>query len=361
MWAMVVKEFRQLFRDKRTVGMLVGLPILLLVIFGYAANFEVSKISTVVVGPQAAEVAGQLHAPFDVTEIDPQGSRATVERRLQDGKAVVGIVTGQGPITALMDGTQLFSVQAAKGAFAKMAQADVASGVKVPTIVPQVLYNPDLKTSWIMIPGLTGLILLIVGTLITCLGVVRERQTGTIEQLAVMPFRPWDVIFGKILPYLLLASLDLVVIVLLGMALFGVPFVGSVVTFGIGALLFLLVALGMGVLISTVSQNQGQAIQLAIMFAIPQILLSGLIFPVNAMAAGVRWIAYLLPLTYFVEISRGVMLKAEPITALWFPLTILLVMAVVVLGGAVLRFRRDLAPSSRRDLVEEPELQATTS
>ena len=109
-----------------------------------------------------------------------------------------------------------------------------------------------------------------------------------------MPFRPWDVIIGKILPYLLLASLDLVAIVLLGMALFGVPFVGSVATFGVGALLFLLVTLGMGVLISTVSQNQGQAIQLAILFVVPQILLSGLIFPVGAMAAGVRWIAYVL-------------------------------------------------------------------
>jgi ABC-2 type transport system permease protein len=358
MRAMVVKEFRQLLRDKRTLGLLVGLPILLLVVFGYAANFDVSKIPTVVVGPQASEVAAQLRAPFDVTEIDPSGNRATVESRLQDGTAVVGIVSGESPVPALMDGTQLFSVQAAKEALARMAQSGVASGIKPPGIAPEVLYNPDLKTSWIMIPGLTGLILLFVGTLITSLGIVRERQAGTIEQLAVMPFRPWDVIFGKILPYLLLASLDLIAIVLVGMGLFGVPFVGSVATFGIGALLFLLVTLGMGVLVSTVSQNQGQAIQLAIMFVVPQILLSGLIFPVDAMAAGVRWIAYVLPLSYFVEISRGVMLKAEPISALWIPLTVLLFMAVVVLGLAILRFRRDLAPSTGHHPAEEAELQA---
>jgi ABC-2 type transport system permease protein len=356
MRAMVVKEFRQLLRDRRTLGLLVGLPIILLVVFGYAANFSVSKIATVVVGPQAAQVAAQLHAPFDVTEVDPQGNRTTVESRLRDGKAVVGIVTGQNPTSALMDGTQLFSVQAAKEAFARMAQADVASGRKIPAIAPQVLYNPNLKTSWIMIPGLTGLILLFIGTLIASLGIVRERQAGTIEQLAVMPFRPWDVIFGKIVPYLLLASLDLVAIVLIGMALFGVPFVGSVATFGIGALLFLLVTLGMGVLISTVSQNQGQAIQLAIMFVVPQILLSGLIFPVGAMPLGIRWIAYILPLTHFVDISRGVMLKAEPITALWIPLVVLLVMAGAVLGLAVLRFRRDLAPSARHRPEEQPEL-----
>jgi ABC-2 type transport system permease protein len=352
---MVIKEFRQLLRDRRTLGLLVGLPIILLVVFGYAANFEVSKIPTVVVGPQAAEVASRLHAPFQVTEVDPGGDRALAESRLQDGKAVVGVVTGASPISVLMDGTQLFSVQTAQGAFARMAQAEVASGGTAPAVAPEVLYNPDLKTSWIMIPGLTGLILLFIGTLITSLGVVRERQAGTIEQLAVMPFRPWDVIFGKILPYLLLATLDLIAIVLLGMALFGVPFVGSVATFAVGALLFLLVTLGMGVLISTVSQNQGQAIQLAIMFVVPQILLSGLIFPVNAMAPGVRWIAYVLPLTYFVEISRGVMLKAEPITALWFPIFVLLVMATAVLSLAVLRFRRDLAPSTRRLRRAEPE------
>jgi ABC-2 type transport system permease protein len=137
-------------------------------------------------------------------------------------------------------------------------------------------------------------------------------------------------------------------IVVVGMLLFGVPFVGSVATFALGAVLFLMVTLGMGVLISTVSQNQGQAIQLAIMFLVPQVLLSGLIFPISSMAAGVRWIAYVLPLTYFVQISRGVMLKGTPIDALWEPLVLLAALAVVVLGLAVLRFRRDLAPSDRR-------------
>jgi ABC-2 type transport system permease protein len=118
--------------------------------------------------------------------------------------------------------------------------------------------------------------------------------------------------------------------------------------------LFLLVTLGMGVLISTVSQNQGQAIQLAIMFVVPQILLSGLIFPISSMAAGVRWIAYVLPLSYFIDISRGVMLKDTPITALWEPLLVLAGMAMVVLGLAMLRFRRDLAPSTRRSRVMAP-------
>jgi len=200
-----------------------------------------------------------------------------------------------------------------------------------------------------MVPGLAGLILVFVGTLITSLGVVRERQSGTLEQLAVMPFRAWDVIAGKIAPYLIVAAVDLVAIVVIGMGVFHVPFAGNVGTFALGAALFLLVTLGMGVLVSTVSQNQGQAIQLAFMLVLPQVLLSGLIFPVSSMAAGVRWISYVLPLTYFIEISRGVMLKAMPLSALWEPIGLLAVLAVVVLGLAVFRFRRDLAPGTRKE------------
>ena len=348
MWAMIVKEFRQLKRDRRTLALLIVLPVLLLVVFGYAARFDVSNIPTVVVGPEAKVAAGHLRAPFDVVDVDPSSGRSLVEGRLQDGSATVGVVASATRIDVLMDGTQLFAVQAAQAAIAHLSQAAAAGGLTLPPMRVQILYNPDLTTSWIMIPGLNGLILLFIGTLITSLGIVRERQAGTIEQLAVMPFRPWDVILGKIVPYLLLASLDLIAIVVIGMLLFGVPFVGNVFAFAVGALLFLLVTLGMGVLVSTVSQNQGQSIQLAIMFVVPQILLSGLIFPVSSMAAGVQWIAYALPLKYFIEISRGVMLKASPIGDIWVQLVVLAGMAVIVLGLAMLRFRSDLAPSARR-------------
>ena len=243
-----------------------------------------------------------------------------------------------------MDGTQFYAVEAARTALAHQGAggAPGASAVHV-----RILFNPRLKTSWIVIPGLVGLILLFIGALITSLGVVRERQSGTMEQLAVMPFRPSDVIVGKVLPYLLSGALDMTVIVLLARWLFGVPFAGNLATFALGSLLFLLVTLGMGVLISTVSQNQGQAVQLAIMFVVPQILLSGWIFPVSGMARVIQWIAHALPLLYFNEVSRGVMLKAESFSALAFPLTVLGVMAFLAFGGAILRFRRDLVPARR--------------
>jgi ABC-2 type transport system permease protein len=342
-WAMVAKEFRELRRDRRTVAMMIVLPVVLLVVFGYAANFKVHDIPTVVVGPAARQAAPLLRAPtFHVTEVDPAAGESAARARLRDGQAVVAVVTGGGSPVVLLDGTQLFSVETAEAALARLP---AAAGPSAPRV--QILYNPELTTSWVMVPGLAGLILVFIGTLITSLGVVRERQSGTLEQLAVMPLRAWDIIAGKIAPYLMMAAVDLVLIVVIGMGVFHVPFVGNVAVFALGAALFLLVTLGMGVLISTVSQNQGQAIQLAFMILLPQVLLSGLIFPVPSMAAGVRWISYVLPLTYFIEISRGVMLKAMPISALWQPLGLLALLAVVVLGLAIIRFRRDLAPPAR--------------
>jgi ABC-2 type transport system permease protein len=347
MWAMVAKEFRQLRRDRRTLAMMIALPILLLVVFGYAASFDVHSIPTVVVGPGARVVAGSLASPFDVAEVDTAGSESTVVARLRDGKDTVGIVTSARGIVVYMDGTQLFSVETAESALAKLKASRGAAGLQTPPVQLKILFNPKLTTSWIMVPGLAGLILVFIGTLITSLGVVRERQSGTLEQLAVMPFRAWQVIAGKIAPYLMVASVDLVAILAIGMSVFNVPFRGNIGTFALGAALFLLVTLGVGVLISTVSQNQGQAIQLAIMTMLPQILLSGFIFPVSSMAEGVRWISYLLPLTYFVEISRGIMLKAAPISSLWEPIALLALLGAAVFGLAIARFRRDLAPNTR--------------
>ena len=194
-----------------------------------------------------------------------------------------------------------------------------------------------------------------IGTIITSIGLVRERESGTLEQLAVMPLSAPGVILGKVLPYFLLAAFDLVLIAVLGILLFDVPFAGSVGIFAIGAVLFLFAVLGIGVLISSVSQTSGQAIQLAMMTLLPQILLSGMIFPLEAMAAGVRWIGYLLPLTYFTMISQGVMLRAAPLDSLWLPLTVLAVMAVVIFGLAIIRLHASISPAKpRRSLRRHP-------
>jgi ABC-2 type transport system permease protein len=348
MKAMIVKEFRELVRDRRTLAMLVVMPLLLLVIFGYAANFYVSSVKAAVVGPQATQLAAQLPPFFHATVVAPDDTEADAEQLLQDNKVDVAFVTGQTPVLALVDGSNLFAAQSIVGALNK-------AGSSVET---KVLYNPDLKTSWVMVPAIIGLILTFIGVIITSIGLVREREAGTLEQLAVMPIKPGTVILGKITPYFLVASLDMVIVTVLGIVLFGVPFNGNVFAFALGAALFLFVVLGLGVFISTVSKTTGQAIQTAFFFLLPQILLSGMIFPLDAMAAGVRWIGYLLPLTYFTIISQGVMLRGASIASLWYAYVILAVMAVVVFTGATLRFRRDLAPGRGH---RERELAATAA
>jgi ABC-2 type transport system permease protein len=355
MWAMIVKEFRQLRRDRRTLAMMIVMPVILLVVFGYAASFDVKTIPTVAAGPQAAAVAGALGRPFDVVSTEPAQSRAWAQQQLRDGHAAVAVVAGRGRPDVLVDGSQLFTAKTALAALAADAAKSAARGAATAQpatapVVPRVtvLYNPGLATADIMIPGLAGVVLVFIGTIITSLGVVRERQTGTLEQLAVMPLKPRDVFLGKIVPYFGVAALDLALVVGVGVALFGVPFRGSYAVFALGAVLFLFVTLGLGVLISSVSENQGQAIQLSVMVMLPQVLLSGLIFPLSSIAAGVRWISYLLPLTYFNEISRGVMLRAEPIGPLWQPFLFLALLGLVVFTLASLRFRAYLAPAAPR-------------
>jgi ABC-2 type transport system permease protein len=356
MLAMIVKEFRQLRRDRRTLAMMIAMPVLLLVVLGYAASFNVTSIPVVVVGPQAQAVARLLPKPFDVVSVRQQEGSSWARDQLRDGEAAVAIVAARPATRAiapptgapapkpavLIDGSQLFTAQATLRALPKLESAPALRGFR-----PQVsiLYNPGLGTSDIMIPGLAGVVLVFIGTTITSLGVVRERQSGTLEQLAVMPLRPRDVFLGKTVPYFVVAAVDLTIVLGVGIAVFGVPFRGSPAVFALGALLFLFVTLGIGVLISTVSQNQGQAIQLAIMTMLPQVLLSGLIFPLSSIAVGVRWISYLLPLTYFNEISRGVMLRAEPIGPLWQPFVFLALLGMVVVAAAIGRFRAYLAPA----------------
>jgi ABC-2 type transport system permease protein len=331
---MLIKEFQQLRRDRRTTALMVIQPLVLLIVFGYAASFDVGEIRAVVGGPDATAAAARLPDDITVVETDATAGRTEVEGALRNGEAVLGVIAAQPPL-ALIDGSDLFAARALQAALP-------------PEVEQEILFNPGLETPPIMVPGLIGLIMLFVGGIATSLGVVRERQSGTLEQLAVMPLRASDVFFGKLGPYLGIAVLDTVVVVLTGLWLFDVPFNGSVWVFAVGALLFLFTALGLGVLISTVSQTQAQAIQLAILTLVPQVLLSGLIFPLAALAAAIRPIAYVLPLTWFVQIARGTMLRGSDLTALVQPLGMLTLIGTGVVVLAVLRFRRDLAPQRAR-------------
>lgn len=335
---MARKELRQLSRDRRTVALLIVQPVLLLVMFGYAASFDVEEVKTVVVGSRGDEVAGELPDLFTVEEVVPSEGRDEALDRLRAGGPTVTIVAAADDATALIDGSELF---AARQAAAVLDRPD--SGFNV-----DVLFNPDLETAPVLVPALAGIVLVFVGTFATSLGVVRERQAGTMEQLAVMPLRPADVLLGKLAPYVGISLVDLVLVMVVAVQVFDVPFEGSVWLFSLGAVMFLVLNLAVGLLVSSVSENQGQAMQLAMLTALPQILLSGAIFPLESMATGVRWLGYLMPLTWFVEVARGVMLRDAVIADLALPLVVLAVLAVAVFALAVMRTSRDLAPTRQR-------------
>lgn len=336
MWAMVVKEFRQMRRDRRALALTVAVPMLMLVVFGYAASFDVAEVATRVHGPGATDAADQLPDRLDVREVDEAAGEDEARASLRDGDAVVVVVTSStGPPRVLVDGSQLFAARSVVSGLASSS----------PGVDVEVLFNPQLETATVMIPAIAGMILVFVGTVITSLGMVRERAAGTLEQLTVMPFRGRDVIVGKVAPYFAIAAVDMAIVVVAGVTLFDVPFRGSVLLLALGSAVFLLVTLGIGLLVSSVSQNSGQAIQLALMTLLPQVLLSGMIFPLDAMAAGVRWIAWGLPLTYFIDISRAVMVRGAGWSAVVQPLALLAVLGVAVFGLALARVSRDLAPS----------------
>ena len=367
---MMRKEFIQIRRDHRTLAMIIAIPLIWLVAFGYAVTFDVTHVPTAVVDRAHNAAARALIADLrrsDRFAIAGTGATtiADVRHAIMTGRVAAGIVIPPNygdsgnttPVRLLADGSDLFSTQsvlrAAQGiiqaaTLKRLRQAAGPFGTMMPSLAasaPEVaiLYNPDLKSSYVMIPGLVGLVMVFIATLMTALGVVRERERGTMEQLIVTPVRPLELMLGKVAPYLLIAAFDFVVVVAVGLWLFAVPLRGSFLLLAVASLFFLLGALGVGLLVSTASQNQQQAMQLAMFTLFPQFIFSGFIFPLAAMPWGVRWIGYLMPLTYFMPITRGVFLKAEEWTGLWPNVLILAVYGVCVLVLAATRFQKRLA------------------
>lgn len=397
MRALFIKEFQELKRDRRTLAMIIMLPLLLLLVFGYAANFSVDHINVKVIGPQASSTVSYLKSlpgadKFNfVADTSAPATPAQAQKLLRSPSGDVVVIpkakagTLSQRVDVYLNGAKLFTAQSAKADLVQMQANDMraqlkqlssaatqaqqsAQGLRTnPTQAAQaakeqsqklqalakqaqetntnwikVEFNPDLKTSWVMIPGLIGLVMAVIGTLITSIGMVREREAGTLEQLAVMPIKARSIIAGKISPYFMLAIVDMSAVALAGVYLFDIPFNGQLWLFALAGVLFLGVVLGLGVLISTVSQTTAQAVQMAIMTIIPQTLLSGLVFPLESMAAWVRCIGYLLPLTWFVQVSRGVMLNGSNAAQLWLPLSIMALQCVLLFGAATARLARSL-------------------
>ncbi|HEY3363637.1 MAG TPA: ABC transporter permease [Symbiobacteriaceae bacterium] len=354
--SLIRKEFIQILRDRRTLAMMIVVPLIWLTVFGYAATFDVRHIPLGLINQSTSTPATRLVA---AVKDDPTFqtnetvlSRDDLTAKLREGRLGLGLIIprefGQNPgpgqepaqVQVLVDGSDFFSAQAGLRALSPALQR--AAGERGAVSKVEILYNPDLKSANVMIPGLTGMVILFITTIMTALGIVREKEQGTLEQIIVSPITPLELILGKLIPYTLIGLLDFALVVSAGIFLFQIPFTGNLPVFAGLAALFLLSTLGLGLLVSTLAQNQQQAIQMAIFMVFPQFLLSGFVFPLNAMPLAIRYVAYFFPLTYYMPIARGMFLKSATIDMLYEPAILLAVYGIAMITFAAARFRKRL-------------------
>jgi len=353
-WSIVVKEFIQIRRDPRTLGIVLALPVMQLVLFGYAINTTVDHISTVVLDQaRDAQSRAFLASFFNTGYFDLVAQAGSLEEVRQDidaGTAHVGIVlpptfshdllAGRAAQTQLLiDGSDPNTAQTALLVGSTLAQRGAASPGRTIDQRPLVLYNPAMQSINFMIPGLLGLIMQFQTLLLTAFAVVRERERGTLEQLVVTPIKPWELMLGKILPYVGIAFANMVLASAIGRYWFGVEFAGSFPLLLLLAALFVLSSLGLGLLVSTVSQTQTQAMQMALFIMLPSIILSGFVFNRESMPHPIRELGLLIPLTYFLQILRGVILKGVGLDVLWPQVVALAAFGLAVFSLSANRFR----------------------
>lgn len=360
------KEVLQTIRDRRVMFLLIVAPLIQTVIFGFAVDFDVDRVPTVLVDQDRSDES-QLHARRVLADqtLRFAGEAAGIgeaDRALDDGRAAAVLVFTPGlardlasqrpaEVQVLLDGSDPNRTMVASGAvsryFGEVGERLIrerleAAGRDSPAqvvLVPRVLYNPRLKTAPYIVPGIAGTLLVIVTTLVTAMGLSREREMGTMEQVLVTPIRPLWLLIGKLLPFLVIGIFDVLLLLAMGSWVFEVPLRGSLVVVAVGVLLYVFSTLGVGLLISTVSQNQQQAFLGGFIFMMPAILLSGVMTPIRGMPGWLQLITWLNPVRHFAEVMRGVLMRGSGFTDLWFQLASLALLGVGVMALAAWRFR----------------------
>ncbi|MGB5853617.1 MAG: ABC transporter permease [Rhodanobacter sp.] len=363
LWAIVVKELRQMRRDRVTLAMIVGIPVIQLVLFGYAINTNLRGLATGIA--DQANTAGSRALVMDmlasgvvapVARADtPQELMAMIRR----GKISIGIVVPPDFERRRIDGRQVAQVlvdgsdTAVQGAAAQLIQVPIDSAAPdvraPPTSTPAAarisvvaFYNPQRSSAVNIVPGLIGVILTMTMVLFTAIAIVRERERGNMELLIATPLTSAELMVGKVLPYVVIGLVQTSVILALGMWLFDVPIRGSVLDVYLASGLLVLANLTLGLLISTRAQSQFQAMQMMIFVFLPSILLSGFMFPFAGMPKLVQWVAEVLPLTHFLRLIRGVMLRGAGLWEMWGDVLALAVFTGVMMALAIARFRKRL-------------------
>lgn len=359
------KEFIQMRRDRLTLGIMVGIPVIQLLLFGFAIQTDVRNIPTVVLDESRTPDSRSVISAFEntgnfriVAHVD---GRDEMDAWIARGDAQAGIAIPQdfprdlargttATVQVVVDASDPLSSQAALAAAAGVAQMrnlqilSAASGRAELPLETRVRprYNPGLRSPNYIVPGLVGVILTITLVLVTAMAIVRERERGTLEQLIVTPITKTELMLGKIAPYVGVGLVQMTTVLLLGRFVFDVPLTGNVLLLYVIALLFIIASLALGLFVSTLVRTQQQAMQASFFFVLPNILLSGFMFPRQAMPAVFQWIGALLPLTHFLKVLRGILLKGVGVAELWQEMLILIGFATALIALAVRRFQKTL-------------------
>lgn len=367
---LVRKELIELRADPRLFGIVIMAPIIQLVVLGYAATTDVKDIPLLVVDADRSVASRQLINRFDASAnfyiVDVMSGDDTVQSHLEHGTAWMALtipagfgqrLAGNRPdkVQVIADGTDSNSTGVALGyarsvvaAYSAEKTAElnpVLAGRAAPIDADiRVWFNPGLDSRNFMVPGIVALLLLVVTTNLSAMAIVREREVGTLEQLNVTPLARWELIVGKLLPYAAIGIFDVLLVTVVAVFWFQVPFLGSFPLLFACSLIYLLSTLGLGLFVSTISQTQQQASMTATFFFLtPMIYLSGFTFPIENMPGWIQWVTYLIPLRYFLVIVRGIFLKGVGVAVLWPQIAALLACGLVLIALATLRSSKRLA------------------
>ena len=364
LFAVAAKEWRQLRRDVRSLLLAFGVPLQLLLLFGYAISWDVRDIPTAVFDQDRSEAsralvdafrsAGYFHIVRQIT------THADADRALAGGRVSAVLVIpvrfaaalqsgGSAPLQLLLDGSDANTATVALG-YANAIVASWSPGVRVAVAASgvqaetRVWYNEDLESRKVLVPGLVAMIMMMIGSLLTALTIAREWERGSMEQLAATPIRPREIVLGKLLPYLGVGMADVAFTIALGALLFHVPFRGNPLTLVLGSLLFLIGMCGVGIAISTRAKSQRLAVQLSMLLTyLPGMILSGATFDISTMPRVLQLVSWAVPARYYVIMLRGILLKGVGLADLWLPMLAQIVFAGFALSLALTSFHKELA------------------
>jgi ABC-2 type transport system permease protein len=369
--AILRKEFIQITRDKRTLAIILIIPIMQLFLLGYSATSDVRNIPLAVFDQcRCVESRALLDAyrAADYFQLAYMvGSEDEIRTLIEQGEARAGLIIspdystalaqGNAEVAFVLDGSDATAGSTALSAATLIGQAHAThlmvqrlerSGVNASNVQPplqvriRVWYNPDLVSSHFMIPGVIGMILYAITSILTATAVVRERERGTIEQLIVTPIRPWELVVGKILPYAILAFINTLEVLAIGHWWFGMPVRGDISLILVCSGLLVLSGLGIGLFASTIANTQQEAMLTVWMTLLPSIFLSGFFFPLEAMPKLLQWVSYIIPLRYYLIIIRALLIKGVGAGAIWNEILPLAIFGIAILSAASIRFRKRL-------------------